>query len=113
MSDPVVTLAGKDYPVPYLVPFQQRSILPALMRLNLMSDDMTKITTPLYDDIMLILYWGAIWPNDNQADQGFLLRKSVKWEEILAALTVIRKQTGLFSDVPKTGDSPSGEARSR
>ena len=106
MSDiPSVTLAGKVYPVPQLVTKQLRIVIPAIMRLSKMVQG-AEITTPLYDDMIQILFWGAIWPNNRQATADVLFDTHIPFSEMNAAMKVIRNQTGLFTDAPAEGATP-------
>jgi hypothetical protein len=111
---PTVTLAGRSYDVPPLVPRQLRVVVPALMRLAPIAADPSKLTTALYDDMMLILHWGAIWPNDKKIEQGAgvaqLMDSPISFSEMTKAMKVIRDQTGLFADAPPEGAQP-GEAQ--
>jgi hypothetical protein len=106
---PTVTLAGKQYPVPILVARQLRIVVPAIMRLGVLAKDPTKLTTAHYDDMISILFWGAIWPNDRKANESFLMDLPLSFQEMQDALTVIRGQTGLFVAAPPEG-APPGEA---
>jgi hypothetical protein len=106
---PVVTIAGKEYAVPPLVTKQLRIVIPAIMRLGPLASDASKLTTLLYDDMIQILFWGAIWPNDKKATTDVLLDAHIPFLEMQKAMKVIRDQTGLFMDAPKEG-APSGEA---
>jgi hypothetical protein len=108
-----VTLDEKEYQVPPLVPRQLRVVVPALMRLAPLAGDSSKLTTQLYDDMLLILYWGAVWPSDKKTDQGSGIQKlldlPISFSEMTAAMKVIRDQTGLFQDASTEGAQP-GEA---
>lgn len=110
---PVVTIEGKEYPVPPLVARQLRVVVPAIMRLGALIGDPSKLTTALYDDMLTILAWGALWPNDKKTDIGAhlaaLMDSPLSFTEMQSALKVIRDQTGLFADAPKEGAQP-GEA---
>ncbi len=108
-ENPTVTLGGKEYQVPLLVTKQLRIVVPAIMRLGPLAGDPTKLTTPLYDDMIQILFWGAVWPNDHKSTQDVLFNVHIPFIEIQKAMKVIRDQTGLFTDAPK-GDAPPGEA---
>ena len=120
MSDPVVTLAGKQYPVPPLVPRQLRVVLPALLRalpkMMAWSQSATEgkvfdlpFPTDAYDDILVIAYQGAIWPNDKKADPGCLFDQVVTFNELAAAIVVIQSQTGMFGRA--SGGANAGEAQ--
>lgn len=108
-ENPTVTLGGKEYSVPLLVTKQLRIVVPAIMRLGPLAGDPTKLTTLLYDDMIQILFWGAIWPNDHKATMDVLTDTHIPFIEIQKAMKVIRDQTGLFVDAPQAG-APSGEA---
>ena len=111
---PVVTIAGKSYPVPPLVARQLRIVIPAIMRLGILVGDSTKLSTALYDDMLTIIAWGALWPNGDKkgtADghMATLLDSAISFAEMQAAMKVIRDQTGLFVAAPTEG-APPGEA---
>jgi hypothetical protein len=69
-----------------------------------------EMTTPLYDDMIQILFWGAIWPNDKKATVDVLFDSHLSFAEMQNAMKVIRDQTGLFVSAPSEG-APSGEAK--
>lgn len=102
MDNPVVTLAGKQYPVPPLVPKQQRVVIPVLMKIAASFRksegrfDLSLVTTEFYDDILGCVYWGAVWPNDKQAPRSVMDEMPTSLNELMAAINVIREQTGLF-----------------
>jgi hypothetical protein len=113
-ENPVVKLAGKTYSVPQLVPRQLRVVLPALARIRALAPkdkggEGAVLTTALYDDMILVLYWGAVWPNDKKADVGCLLDVPVTQPEMWSAITVISNQTGTLVPAPEGGAQPGEE----
>lgn len=108
MTHPVVKIGGKEYPVPPLVVRQNRVVTPALIRLKEVSGDLSKLTSASYDDMMQIIFWGAIWPNDKTAQQTCLLDEVIPFHTIPSIISVIRQQAGLFSET--SGEEQSGEA---
>lgn len=118
MPESKVTLAGKEYPVPELVPLQQREIEPALRRALTFIDKhkeekLFTMDREFIDDSLLIVYWGAIWPNDESIKFDQFLRMKIKRTEIISALPVIQLATGLFDKkTPQEGGTP-GESQSQ
>lgn len=102
---PTITLAGKEWPVPLLVPRQQRVIIPAILRLG--SVNPTKITEQQYDDLVEIAF-RAISRAHPQFTKEQLLDMPVTLIELISALPVIAQQTGMLAF--KKGDD-AGEAR--
>lgn len=111
MENPVVTLAGKDYPVPPLVIRQQREVVPALGRIAEFfkgRESALEITKAMYDDFSTVIYWGAVWPNNKVQSVDFVIDLPLSLAEIFSAINVIRQQTGLFKAAPEgasTGES--------
>ena len=99
-ENPSITLAGKQYSVPPLVPRQLRIILPAMMRVG-KSGSLKDITEENLSDIYAIVFWGAVWPNDKKATLEGFLDSPASMSEINAALPVIRQQTGMFTTAPE------------
>jgi len=91
---PHIRLAGRDYPVPPLVPSQQRIVVPALSRLGHLARE--KMTTEHYDDLLRIVYFGAMKKADPALRFEDLLEMPIAGEDLLAAVRVIQDQTGLF-----------------
>lgn len=109
---PTVTLAGKVYPIPLLVPRQQREVVPALLQFTSVLGDMSKMSKDHYNELLKIVYWGAIWPNKKDAHfERDLLDTEVQWSEIVAAVATIRERTGLFRKAEDGEDAPTGEAK--
>jgi hypothetical protein len=111
MDNPTVTFSGMIYPVPRLVPRQLRQVIPAVMRLAPLAGDPTKITTALYDDILNVLFWGAIWPNNKDANPSCLMDTVIAFDEMMSALKVIRNQTGMFREIAPAEGAQPGEAQ--
>jgi hypothetical protein len=112
MSDPIITLAGKEYAVPPLVPRQLRHVIPRINELRPLIGTERKINLEDYpkflENILPLIYWGAIWPNDKKASEESIEDIPVTNKELFNAITVIIKQTGLFMAAPE-GATP-GEA---
>lgn len=116
MPESKVTLAGKEYPVPELVPLQQRELLPALKRaLDFLRENggkpLSSMNREFIDDGLTIVFWGAIWPNDDKIKFDEFLRMKISSVEIMRAVPVIQMATGLFEPKPSEGGTP-GEAPS-
>lgn len=116
MTDRTVVLAGKEYPVPELVPLQQRELLPALKRaLDYLRENagkpLSSMNREFIDDGLTIVFWGAIWPNNEKLKFDEFLRMKISSIEIMKAVPVIQLATGLFDAAPREGGT-SGEAQS-
>lgn len=119
MTHPTVKLAGNVYAVPPLVPRQQRFALPTIMKLGNAirvlppgpngeprgAFDVTKLSPEFYDEIVIAVFWGAIWPNMKNATPDIMQDMQVSWAELMAAINVIREQTGLYGPAPEGATS--------
>ena len=115
MSDlPIVTLAGKEYRVPLLVPRQQRIVLPAIMRSGesigvfikaLETSSAKEFPLDAYDDLLSVAFWGAMWPNDKTMTRDFILEIPVTFAELVKAFMVVQVQTGLYAKVEQSGEA--------
>jgi hypothetical protein len=105
MTDPVITLAGKEYPVPMLALKQNRVVVPACMRLRGLKP--LEISQEQFDDLIDITFLGAQrgTPGLNKVD---FMEMPIKTAELLMAFPVIMQQTGMFK--AKEGVSDTGEA---
>jgi hypothetical protein len=103
MTDPVISLGGKEFPVPLLAPRQQRIVIPAIMRLRTMNA--AAITQEQYDDLCEISLSAAQRGTPSLKRDEFL-DMPIQVNELLSALPVIAKQTGLLKESPNTGEPP-------
>ena len=105
MSDPVITLAGKAYPVPMLAPKQNRIVVPTAARLQGVKP--TTITTEQYDDFVEIAFLAAQrgTPDLNKVQ---FMDMPITTEELFLAFPVILQQTGIYKKA--VAGEPSGEA---
>jgi hypothetical protein len=101
MTDPVITLGGKDFPVPLLAPRQQRVVLPAIMRLRTMNA--SAITQEQYDDLCEISLAAAQRGTASMKRDDFL-DMPIQINELLTALPIIARQTGLLKESAHTGE---------
>jgi len=103
MADPVISLGGKDFPVPMLAPKQNRIVVPAISRLQGVKAN--AITTEQYDDFLEIAFLAAQrgTPALNKVD---FMDMPVTTAELFAAFPVIIQQTGIFKRT-----DPEGEAQ--
>lgn len=117
MSDPFVTLTGKQYAVPLLVPKQQKVVIPFLMKLakdirivdGKPTFDFGKITPEFIGELTEAVFWGAIWPNDKKASLDGFSETAVSYLELITAINVIREQTGIFRSAPE--GASAGESK--
>lgn len=117
--NPKVILAGKEYEVAPLVLLQNENVVPALMKLTEFfkqeGEDKGSFIKKNYAEAMntiaVILYWGALWPNDINRAVKFDQIKLIPWTlaEAYKAVDVIRMQTGLYDKAPE-GAAP-GESQ--
>lgn len=118
MNTPTVTLAGKEYPVPDLVPLQQRELFPALKRaidyiVKHKGESFSSMNREFIDDGLTIVYWGAIWPNEEKTTFDQFLRMKVSSIEIMKAVPIIQIATGLFEKTkPQEGGTPGESEKS-
>lgn len=111
---PTITLAGKVYSVPKLVPRQQRIVLPALLRATpimldigrhlgegKIADLQSKMTTETFEDLLRVTYWGVIWPNDKKFNYEAIYDMAIDINDLLAAAVLVQKQTGLYRAAPE------------
>lgn len=110
---PKVTLAGKEYPVPMLVPRQQRIVIPKL--LSLMKSmaangrvDPTSLTTEQYDDLLDLVYIALTRGTPDLKRDDFMDTPS-SMLELIAAMNTIAEQTGMMKR--ETPGAASGEAQ--
>jgi len=109
---PRVTLADKQYPVPLLVPRQQRIVIPkllALMRSMAINGkiDPTNLTTDQFDDLLDLVYVALTRGTPDLKREDFMEMPTTLLE-LIDAMNVIAEQTGMM----KRGASSvaSGEA---
>lgn len=99
-SIPTIVLAGKSWPVPHLAPRQNRIVGPLLIeRIR----GISKLTTEAVDDLTTIAFW-ALQRGHRALTREEFDEMPVGIDELLAALGVIGKQTGLFRDA-KPGEN--------
>jgi hypothetical protein len=114
---PKVTLGGKEYPVPFLVPRQQRVVIPKL--LGLMKSmtvgnkiTVTDLTTDQYDDLINMTYV-ALTRGSPALKIDELLDAPIDLMELVTAMQVIASQTGVMKKANgtevATGEAPAGE----
>jgi hypothetical protein len=109
---PKVALAGNWYPVPMLVPRQQRIVIPKL--LSLMKSmavngkvDPTGLTTEQYDDLLDLVYVALTRGTPDLKRDHFMDMPSTMLE-LIAAMNTIAEQTGMMKR--ETAGAASGEA---
>lgn len=112
-------LAGKEYEVPTLVPRQLRHVLPALLRAvpsmarfaeaakeKKIFDQAFPVDA--YDDMLTVIYWGVIWPNDKTAAIDTVDDIPLSFSELTNAALAVQFQTGLFNKASE-GAEPGEE----
>jgi hypothetical protein len=100
LNDPVITLAGRRWPVPLLAPRQNRIVLPGLLA---MGDTAWKHYETLCDVI-----FAALTRAQPQLDRDEFEEWPIATFELLDALPVIAKQTGFLER--KLGDTAPPQA---
>ena len=122
VESPVIKIAGVAYTVPKLVPRQQRYVLPALLRVTPAMYKLGKamkeqgglanlenpLTTEIYEDLLRILYWGVIWPNDKAFKYDTIYDLPIDLEDLSTAALAVQKQSGLFRQA-SVEEAESGE----
>jgi hypothetical protein len=112
---PKVTLAGNEYPIPMLVPRQQRIVVPALMLLmKTMSVngkvDPTSLTTEQYD-MLLDLVYVALTRGSPLLKRDDFLDMPTNMMELIVAMNVVAEQSGVMKrETTATGEVATGEA---
>jgi hypothetical protein len=117
---PNITLGGIDYPIPMLVPRQQRFVIPRMMGLM---QEMTKggavfdpklITTQLYDDLLYVTHLAITRARPDLTYDQFL-DLPCELMDLVASIDVIAKQTGMISrakaGAPQTGEVVAGTSQ--
>ena len=112
---PKITLAGKDYPVPFLVPRQQRIVIPKLMTLmktfvgqDTGMVDPSNVTTEMYDDLTDMVFVGMSRGSPDLTREQFM-DMPINLFELITAMNVIATQTGVLRRA-NAGEKPAGEA---
>jgi len=110
---PKITLGGKEYPIPLLVPRQQRVVIPRL--LQLFKDvsaggqiSMTNLDTAKFNDIYEIVHTAITRAQPEMKFEEFLDLDAAP-SELIASLNTIARQTGLIKQAAP-GVSVPGEA---
>lgn len=120
MENPIVTLAGKEYEVPFLVPRQNRIVLPLIFEYGqpikdfiaeLESGKAKSFPSDQYAALLTIVYWGVIWPNDKTSKPDSIDEMAVSYSELLKAFGAVQWQTGLFIKPDESKVASSGEAK--
>jgi hypothetical protein len=113
MSDPVVTLGGRDFPVPELAIAQLRKVFPALGHLAHLSSSSASLLTISEDDFALLV--DTIWIGVAGGSPGFTRKDfdalPAKPAELLRALTVIAQQSGMLAKPGEGKPNGAGEAQ--
>lgn len=102
---PKIKIAGKEWPIPVLAPRQNRRILPRMSRMG--SFNIANTTEADLDDMYEIVFWALTraHPDLNQND---FMDWDIPLSELLPAMPIIAKQTGLLEVRPEGEDE--GEA---
>lgn len=98
---PKITLAGKDYPIPLLVPRQNRIVIPKLLSLMkaLTAGDAVKIVDPTnlstaeYDDLIDIV-WIAVTRATPTLTKEQFLDMPIGLMELISAMDTVALQSG-------------------
>jgi hypothetical protein len=87
MKEPVIVIAGREWRVPYLAPRQNRTVVPALMRLGTCREEQ-------YEFLLDIVFAALTRAHPDIAREDFE-DWPVALYELVDALPVVAKQTGL------------------
>jgi hypothetical protein len=113
---PKVTLAGKEFPIPLLVPRQNRIVIPKLIDLMkgfteggaLSAINITmKLTTQQYDDLSEII-WVALTRATPTLTKDDFLDMPIDLMELIAAMDIVAQQCGVMK---RAGGTKPGEAK--
>jgi len=118
---PVITLAGVEYFIPALSLRQSRVVVPGLLkmlpRLNAIQarlaagDVLAAIAIDESDvELMIDIIHAGLSRAYPSASRDDLLDTCASFPEMAAALAIIAKQTGLFSQNAQNAGEPKGEA---
>jgi hypothetical protein len=113
---PKVTLAGKEWPVPLLVPRQQRIVIPKLMSLMKTlavggAIDAASISTEQYDDLIDVIYHGIVRGSPTVTKEAFI-DEPITLLELIKAIDVIAAQTGMMAKKePLPGEALAGNSQ--
>ncbi|ARN82173.1 hypothetical protein [Methylocystis bryophila] len=111
----VVTLAGREWFVPVLAMRQARIVVPALMRLmpvlqnlqNGAAEGAAQLSEAEFDAILDVVY-AALTRAYPRLSRDAFLDLPASTPELIAALAVVTRQTGFFK--PAEAEAPAGEA---
>lgn len=91
---PVITLAGKQWPVPLLAPRQNRKVVPLLVSVGLITDARS-ISEELYGKLLDIVYLALSRAHPNLARDEFD-DMPIQTMELVNAIPTIAEQTGML-----------------
>jgi len=117
VNAPVVTLAGREWFVPVLAMRQARVVVPGLMRLMpvlqaMQTGDavaMSHLSQENFDTIVDVVH-GALTRAYPALTREAFLDLPASTPELVAALTIVTRQTGFFKPADALGE-PLGETR--
>ena len=97
MHIPLITIAGRDWPIPLLAPRQNRVVVPAIMRLA---------SQPglQYEDLLEIVF-AALTRARPALERAEFEEWSIATWELVEAIPVIATQTGLLRAAGRSGTS--------
>ena len=122
---PTVTLAGREWPVPFLTPRQQKHVLPALFDLAPVLASLTPqakkltdvqtislLTPEMYDKLILAVFWGLkkghpMMTRDQVEDMD------ITPKELIQSLEIISRQTGLLKERDPAQPDPFSSANNQ
>jgi hypothetical protein len=113
---PKLTLAGKEWPVPLLVPRQQRIVIPKLMALMKTLAvggviDAASISTEQYDELIDVVFHGVVRGSPTVTREAFI-DEPITLMELIKAIDVIAAQTGMMKKKePAPGEVLAGSSQ--
>ena len=77
------------------------------------------LKTEHFEQLLKVIYWGVIWPNDPERNspKGTTIKfadletMNISFSDMMAIARVVQKQTGLFVAGPSAEGGTSGEAQ--
>lgn len=112
MADPVVTIGGRDFPVPELAIEQLREVFPALGTLAILAESPTSLVRISREDFGLLL--NTIFVGIAEGSPGFTRKQfdklKAKPQELISALTVVAQQSGMLKKPGETNGAGEDQA---
>jgi hypothetical protein len=112
MSDPVVTIGGREFPVPELSIYQLREVFPAMGALSALGESPTRLLHISREDFALLLdtIFIGIAPGSPGFTRAEFDKLPAKPAELLGALTAVARQSGMLAAEGKANGAGEDQA---